>query len=68
MIYHSRLESIMEKLRTTKPVKMRVECSWKYPGCIGVMEKGDEGAPTSHGICESCAIIWNKIAEDRMAV
>jgi len=33
-----------------RPPAFRIECSW----CGKVMEEGDPGAPTSHGICSPC--------------
>jgi hypothetical protein len=32
------------------PVKLRIVCAW----CGEVLEEGDPGAETSHGICATC--------------
>ena len=32
-------------------MKLRIVCAW----CKRVMQIGDYGAPTSHGICDHCS-------------
>jgi len=58
---HSRWESHMEKLRIKAEqikLKMHRKCAW----CSSVIEQGEPGALTSHGLCEACAEAFLKQA------
>lgn len=55
ILKHSPWESRVGELEVNSrksSLKMHRTCAW----CKKLMEKGDAGADTSHGMCQACAI------------
>lgn len=37
--------------------ELRIECAWKHPGCLGVLQQGVPGGPVSHAMCVNCLAV-----------